>query len=243
MTLHINGAAQGGGGTVAAADITDAGATGVALVQADDVGDLATAFDDDDAMSGTGWSANTPSGSATATWGSSKLACVCPVGSAASCGSSKAAYLASGQWYDLAARIRVIAGDGSSATRVGFAVGPSASSNVSINLWTSGTVECGYFNGATYTAFAFPAGTSSGDRTGGELWLRISRTPTGVAFAWGVGSAGARPTTWTVIHVATSAVALLHSGGKRLELFALTTGSLQFETDFLAVEFALPGGF
>ena len=251
------------GGASALSDLSDIGAMGEPIAQSDNITEVVTALGGasamrtaidaaqvgaapsvtEDAMSGSGWVANTTSGGASATWGSSKLACVCPLGSAASCGSSKAAYLASGEWYDVAARLQVIAGNGSSATRVGLGVGTSASSNVSIDLWTSGTVECGHYDGSTFTALAFPAATSSGERTGGELWLRISRTPTSVAFSWGVGTGGALPTAWNVIHVSTNATVLLRSGGKRLELFAHTTGSIQFEVDVLDLHSALPGGF
>lgn len=243
----------GGASSVAAADITDATATGQALLTAISAAAARTAISAaqdgappsvaSDNMSGTGFVALTTSGGAAATWGSSKLACVCPLGSAASCGSYKAGYTASAEWYDLAVRFQVLTGDGSTLTRAGFSIGGSASSNVSINFWNNGTVEAGHFDGATFTSLVSTAGPDSGQRTGGQLWLRVTRTPTTVAFSWGVGSGDALPTSWTTVHVSTNATVLLRAGGKRLELFALTTSSLAFSVDILAVSTALPGGF
>ena len=243
------------GGATALADLSDIGTMGEPIAQADDLSEVLTAMGGAsalrtailgpfaDGMAGTGWTALSASGGASATWGSSKFACVCPLGSAASCGSYKTGYTASAEWYDVAIRAQVLSADGSTLTRAGFSIGGSSSSNVSINFWNNGTVECGHYDGSTFTSLTSTAGPDSGQRTGGQLWIRITRTPTSVAFSWGVGSAGALPTSWTTVHVSTNATVLLRSGGSRLELFALTTSSLAFSVDILAVKTALPGGF
>ena len=257
------GSGGGGGGASALGDLSDIGTMGEPVAQADDLTEVVTALGGasavrtaisaaqdgaapsvtSDAMTGSGWTALSASGGASATWGSSKFACVCPLGSAASCGSYKTGYTASAEWYDVAIRAQVLSADGSTLTRAGFSIGGSSSSNVSINFWNNGTVECGHYDGSTFTSLTSTAGPDSGQRTGGQLWIRITRTPTSVAFSWGVGSAGALPTSWTTVHVSTNATVLLRSGGSRLELFALTTSSLAFSVDILAVKTALPGGF
>ena len=233
--------------TAAAADeiplSTGAGTTytarTIAAVRALMLGPFATT------MTSSGWSSLSATGSAVASWltGPNRLNLSCPSGSAASCGVYRAGFVVSTEWVDVAVRFQVLAGDGASSTRTGFSIGVSSTSNVSINFWNNSNVECGHFDGATFTSLATAAGPDSGQRTGGNLWLRITRTPTGVSFAWGVGSGGALPTSWTVVHTSVLAVVLLRAGGSHFEMFALTLTSQTHEVDALAVQTALPGGF
>lgn len=232
-----------GAGAVAAADITDAGAVGVQLVQAADLAALAAAYRASDGMAGTGWTALTASGSATATWGASKLTLTCPLGSAASCGVERAAYLPRGEWYDLAIRVDVVAGDTSNLGRLVLTAGQSSSANVSVILWPDGTIEWGSYGSGSFSSLGTTAGPNSGQRTGGELWLRLTHTPVGIAFAWGVGSAGALPTSWTIVGISAAANVLGRAGGTYVQIVGLTTSSLAFTADVLAILAALPGGF
>ncbi len=198
-----------------------------------------------DDLSGDGWTANSATGSAVASWetGPARLRLTCPLGSAASCAVHQSGYVASPVWGDLAIRVQIITGDTVTTGRIGFTVGQSTNANVSINLWPNGNIEAGYYNAPTFTSLVVTAGPDSGQRTGGELWLKIGRTPGSVAFAWGIGSGGALPTTWTTVGVSTSNAALLCASGRYVEVFGLTTTSVAVTADVLAIEQGLPGAF
>lgn len=242
MTLRVNGQGSGAA-TVAAADITDAGAVGVDVVQADTLAAFAAILIASDPMAGTDWDDLAISGGASAAWGASKLTLTCPSGSAASCGVEQAGYLPSGESYDVAARVDVTAGDASSLTRLVLTAGQSASANASVILWSDGTVEWGHYGSGSFTSLGTTAGPDSGQRTGGQLWVRLTRTPVGIAFAWGVGSAGALPTEWTTVGISTAANVLARAGGRYVQIGGLTTSSLAFTVEVLAILAALPGGF
>ena len=253
MGLLINGVGAGTTATVAAADITDATATGQALMTAANAAAARTAIDaaedgappsvTSDAMAGTGFVALTTSGSATFAWSGGKGTGTCPLGSAASCGVEASSYLPRGEWYDLAIRVDVVTGDASSLTRLVLTAGQSSAANVSTILWTNGTIEWGSYGSGSFSSLGTTAGPDSGQRTGGELWLRLTRTPTGVAFSWGVGSAGALPTTWTTVGVSSAANVLARAGGTYVSIAVLTTSSFAFTADILAIKSSLPGGF
>jgi hypothetical protein len=243
------------GGATALADLSDIGTMGEPIAQADNLSEVLTAMGGAsalraqllgpfaDVMTGSGWSSLTTSGGASASWGSSKLTLDCPLGSAASCGVEKSSYLPSAESYDIAMRVDVTAGDASTLTRLVLTVGQSSSANVSTILWSSGTVEWGSYGSGSFTSLGSTSGPNSGQRTGGQLWLRVTRTPTGVAFSWGVGSGGALPTSWTTVGTSSSATVLDRASGKYIQIVGLTTSSLAFTTEVLAIQSALPGGF
>ena len=245
----------GGASSVAAADITDSTATGRALVTAANAAAARTAISAaqdgapptvlSDALDGDGWDSNSATGSAVASWETSpaRLSLTCPLGSAASCGVHAEGYVDSPVWGDLAIRIDVVVGDGSSAGRIGFAVGQSPTANVSINLWPNSNVECGHYGSGSFTSLATVAGPDSGQRTGGQLWLKISRTPGAVSFAWGVGSGGELPEQWTTTAISTSTTVLDRASGTYVEIFGLTTVSAAVTADVLDVKQGLPGAF
>jgi len=261
----------GGGGTsaapaVAVGDLTDIGDVGDDVARADNVAAVVTALGGaaavrgainaaqvgarpsalTDALDGSGWDSNSATGSAVASWETApaRLRLTCPaLGSAASCGVHAEGYVDSPVWGDLAIRVRVVVGDGSSAGRIGFAIGRSAAANVSINLWPSSNVECGHYGSGSFSSLATVAGPDSGQRTGGQLWLKISRTPTGVAFAWGVGSGGELPEQWTTTAISTSTTVLDRASGTYVEIFGLTTVSAAVTADVLDVKQGLPGAF
>ena len=253
--IRPGGGGGGGGGASALGDLSDIGAMGEPIAQADNLTEVVTAlggaaslralllgpYDDD--MTGTGWSALATSGSATFVWSGGKGTGTCPLGSAASCGVEASGYLDRGEWYDLAIRVDVVTGDTSAATRLVLTAGQSSAANVSTILWANGTIEWGHYGSGSFTSLGTTAGPDSGQRTGGQLWLRITRTPTGVAFAWGVGSASVRPTTWTTVGVSTAANVLARAGGTYAQIKVLTTSSVAFVADILAITRSLPGGF
>lgn len=198
-----------------------------------------------DDLSGDGWTANSATGSAVASWETSpaRLRLTCPLGSAASCGVHAENYVDSVAWGDLAIRVQVITGDGSSAGRIGFTVGQSTNANVSVNLWPNSNIECGSYAAPTFYSLAVVAGPDSGQRTGGELWLKIGRAPGAVSFAWGVGTGGELPEQWTTVATSTDAAVLTRGSGRYVEVFGLTTTSAAVTADVLAIEQGLPGAF
>lgn len=198
-----------------------------------------------DDLSGDGWTANSATGSGVASWETSpaRLRFTCPLGSAASCGVHQSDYVASPVWGDLAIRVQVVVGDGSLYGRIGFTVGQSSTANVSINLWPNGNIEAGSYAAPTFYSLATVAGPDSGQRTGGELWLKIGRAPGSVGFAWGIGSAGALPTTWASVAASSDAAVLSRGGGRYVEVFGLTTTSVAVTADVLDIQQGLPGAF
>lgn len=246
----------GGASSVASTDITDATATGRDVLTAANAAAARTAISAaqdgapptvlSDTLDGTGWTANTATGSAVASWETSpaRLRLTCPAsGSAASCGVHAENYVDSVAWGDLAIRLDVVVGDTLTTGRVGVVVGASSAANVSVNLWPNGNVECGHYGSGSFTSLATTAGPDSGQRTGGQLWLKIGRTPTSVAFAWGVGSGGEIPEQWTTTAISTNTTVVSRASGTYVEVFGLTTASAAVTVDVLAIEQGAPGAF
>jgi hypothetical protein len=199
-----------------------------------------------DAMTGTGWDSNTATGSGVASWETSpaRLRLTCPAsGSAASCGVHAEGYVDSPVWGDLAIRLDVVVGDTLVTGRAGVVVGASSAANVSVNLWPNGNVECGHYGSGSFTSLATTAGPDSGQRTGGQLWLKIGRTPTSVAFAWGVGSGGDLPEQWTTTAISTNTTVVSRASGTYVEVFGLTTASSAVTVDVLDIKQGPPGAF
>lgn len=198
-----------------------------------------------DDLSGDGWTANTATGSGVASWETSpaRLRLTCPSGSAAACGVHASGYTDSGGWGDLAIRVQVLTGDGSSVGRVGVVVGRAQTDTVSVMLWPNGNIECGSYTSPTFYSLAIVAGPDSGQRTGGELWLKIGRAPGAVSFAWGVGTGGELPELWTTVAASSDAAVLTRASGGYVEVFGLTTTSAAVTADVLDIQQGLPGAF
>lgn len=200
-----------------------------------------------DGMTGTGWSNLTPSGGASATWatGPARLFLDCPSGTTGSCGVERAGYLPSPEWSEFAIRLQVLSGDASSNTRVGFNVGKDANNTANFTLWTNGNVEPAYVSGGSYTSLTTtaPSAIDSTARTGGNLWFKVSHTPAALVWSYGIGTAGAQPTSWVPIYQTTNATALAVASGTFVQVYSLTIGSIDFDVDVLAIKSALPGGF
>jgi hypothetical protein len=208
-----------------------------------------------DAMDGSGFDDLAASGGGDASWGSSKLTLNCGAGSASSCGVEATGYLDSGEWWEIAICLDVVSGDNNINTRTGFAAGQNDENHVTISLWTTGTIEVGYVSAGVFQSVTFGSvgAIDPTARQGGQLWLRIARTPTGVSWWWGIGSGGAMPTQWhyyySLAEVAAAGyaarvlAAMTASGGRYLQINALTLAAVDLDIDVLAIKSGLPGAF
>ena len=114
-------------------------------------------------------------------------------------------------------RVAVTTGDvaAGAAGSLVFKVGLDASNFIQAQIKSNGDIETYVVNATAYTLLTSTAvsGITTGQRTGGQLWYRWSRTPVGVTLLWGIGVAGALPTVWTVWRsYATSLVAQATQG-------------------------------
>jgi hypothetical protein len=162
-----------------------------------------------DPLSGTGWT-TTPESGVTVTWSAGTALTL-----AADAGTTGLAFVtrdatplgASSTSWEIAVRLDVTAGDGMGAPRGFFLMGFYVdASNYSLSTLRSDR-NVGMFTnvaGST-TNVGETTGPSSGDLTGGQFWLRHSRTQNGQFIAWwGVGVGGALPTTWRQLYTATN---------------------------------------
>ena len=226
MRVSYNGVEQGGGGGSVTAAAMEA-----ALADPDDAGDFAATVDRRfvDPMAGTGWSSTTPAGGAAATWGAGKLTIVVPPSTAggAAVERSSGVIPADAPEWDLLARLDVVAGDNSSATRIALSAGADNANCVLVQLWTNGTVELGKVVGGVYTGLGYggASGLDSGVRTGGQLWMRLSRRLGGVFASWAPGSGGAVPNAWRTPQRNADDDAVRVAGGAYVRLSAATTNT------------------
>lgn len=153
-------------------------------------------------MTGTGWSTIAP-GDVTATWTGSVLEFRQPVGSTTQADVIRNVSPINPQslTWDLAVRLQVdpLAPGGSPRSQFGAGFRLNTNNRVLVSLISNG--EVGSFSqiGGFITNHGFAAGPDLSQRTGGQLWLRLSRLDTGDEFTvwWGVGVAGALPDYWT----------------------------------------------
>jgi hypothetical protein len=248
----------GGGASLPVADPADllSGATASRLVGTDVSGDgtLLTAAQAKallypvtaDPMTGSGWTTAADAG-CTAAWAASTLTLHADAGvTTSSTGSERSGLIPASEEYDIAARLDFVAGSGGGVpANVSLWAGRDSSNAVLVQAYADGNVGAGGFVGGSYFNLASRfAATSSGDRTGGDLWLRISRSRTGIAMYWGVGAGGAVPTSWSCIY-ASSAVsgaapspgALTSSQGTyaRLDLYADASFGAALTVDVTAI--------
>jgi hypothetical protein len=156
-------------------------------------------------MTGTGWTTLAGSGTHTETWDGSELAMTVDVSGAGSGAVRHTTLLPSPLSWSLAARVAIVTGNGGSQRQAYIAAGVDATNNVALALFGDGTLIASSTVGGSYGAHATVSTTvPSGDRTGGQLWLLIEKYGGTLTYAWGIGSAGARPTAWTIIHINTT---------------------------------------
>jgi hypothetical protein len=179
-----------------------------------------------DAMAGAGWTTGAAGGGATAAWTAGTLVLTAPTGAVADIQVSNPSVAPSADSYDMYLRVAVTTGDGVAGSngRLVWSVGLDANNRVQVDFRSDGNAESYVYNGgaATLLTAAAATGISAGQRTGGQLWYRISRTPVGVSILWGVGSAGALPTVWTVWNAYATSLVARASQGTRTSLSIYT---------------------
>jgi hypothetical protein len=146
------------------------------------------------------WTAGTATGGASVAQGSSpsRLSFAVPASAAGAQSVTRTDLLPGPSTWDVAVRVQVLTGDGSAQTRVRLVAGVGASDNVTLEIDTDGNAISYRVASASPTDIGTTTGPTSGQRTGGQLWLRIRGSDAGYRTLWGVGSAGALPTSWTV---------------------------------------------
>lgn len=209
-------------------------------------------------MSGTGWATATPSGGALASWLTSpaRLVLNCDPGAAGSCGVYADGYLDSGDYYDVAIRLRILGGDNSNQTRVILSVGQDASNVVNLAFFTDGSIEVGVVVGGSYTYWNVTntiAALGAGVRAGGQLWFRVHRSPGMLEWSYGIGTSDARPTSWVPVysHVermvagqyAQARAGLTASNGRHVGIYAVTLAGVALSVRVDDIVTGLPGAF
>lgn len=217
----------GGGGASTLAALSDIGTMGLPVAQADNLTEVLAALGGasavrttvqaagrtTDAMDGTGWTSLTPASGATTTWAAGVLTLAIPASTTVSgaSGVHRADALADPDSYDLLYRVDVVTGDGTAAPDTGniySLVGRDVGNCFIVAMNADGSLSIGRSSGGSWAgAYVTPAANTitSGQRTGGQLWFRVSRRPGVVVAASGVGSADAVPTTWTTLYAGTGA--------------------------------------
>ncbi len=154
-----------------------------------------------DPMTGSAWTSSGAAGGATAVWSGGALVLTTQNGVAGEILVTNPTVQPTGDNFDVYCRVAVTTGDvaaGADGAFI-FRVGLDADNFVRAQIRSNGDIETYTVNGGGYTLLTAWAvsGITSGQRTGGQLWYRWSRTPVGVTFLWGVGVADALPTSWT----------------------------------------------
>ena len=170
-----------------------------------------------DGMAGSGWTTSGAAGGATAAWTAGTLVLTVQTAAAGEVVVSNPSVAPTGDTYDVYLRAAVTTGDAAAGAdgSIAFKVGLDASNFVQAQIKSNGDIETYVVNATAYTLLTASAvsGITSGQRIGGQLWYRWSRTPVGATLRWGEGVAGALPTTWTVWRsYATSLVAQATQG-------------------------------
>lgn len=155
-------------------------------------------------MTGTGWT-TIPEAGVTAAWGGGALTLSADAGTStfASANSDTSRLGASASQWDICTRVDVTAGDGAVAAQFQVGFWSSPTSYAVISYRTDNRVIHLFMNGAGgFANYGAVSGPSSGEATGGQLWLRVTRfADATIAAWWGVGVGGALPTAWTRTHL------------------------------------------
>lgn len=172
----------------------------------------------------TAWTEGTATGGASVAQGSSpsRLTFTVPASTAGAQSVTRTDLLPGPEQWDVAIRLNVVAGDGSAQTRVRLVAGASASNNVTLEIDTNGSAISYRVASGSATDISTTTGPTSGDRTGGQLWLRIRGGDAGYRTLWGVGSGGDLPTTWTVAQSRSSDAASAVTWGVRCQVLVGT---------------------
>lgn len=175
-----------------------------------------------DPLTGTGWTESVAGGTTIAWTAGTRARFSIPASTTGSGEINSSVFILTQESWDIAVRVQITTGDGSNATRIALIAGVDTNNSINLAMWGDGTIELGRVEGGSYLAAGFSAGPSSGQRTGGQLWLRLSNTGGVVRAMWGVGSAGAPPTSWTVQYSYADTVATKLSLGTFVRFTAFT---------------------
>ena len=157
-----------------------------------------------DPMTGAAWTDNAPAGTSV-TWAGGVLTTNINAGTTGGPSTLNASGNTSPEWWDVMARVAVTSSDGDASGNFGLWAGRDATNNVTWILYADGSFKIDQLSGGGYSDLLARTAANTITppvRTGGQLWLRLSRSPVGLAASWGVGVAGAAPTAWTTVYVA-----------------------------------------
>lgn len=176
-----------------------------------------------DPFTGSGWTEGTGGAGSSIAWTSgSKVRVSIPPSTTGYGEIINSSFLLTQDSWDIAIRLQVITGDTSSQTRIVVVAGRDASNAVQIGLWGNGNIELGRVEGGSYSSAGWSAGPDASQRTGGQLWLRLSCSGGLIRAMWGVGSSGNVPTSWTIQYSYVDTTASSLSFGTYLKIVPLT---------------------
>lgn len=150
----------------------------------------------------TAWTAGSATGGAAVSQqtGPSRMRFTVPSSAAGAQSVSRTDLIPDPNGWDVSARVQVIVGDGSASTRARLSVGTDASNCAVVEVDTAGAVIAyRVTSGSSAQVTTLSGVVTSGQLTGGQLWLRLCGSLSGFRAFWGVGSAGALPTSWSVV--------------------------------------------
>lgn len=167
---------------------------------------------------GTGWTQETPSSGTSTTWSGGTLTVSIPSGVAAGFAAGAARSDADTGAIDVAIRARITAGNsGALQSNISLRIGTDSNNHALISCDTQGNVVTGRVVGGAWTQHAVAGvSPSAGERSGGQMWLRLRRDEDGVSASWGLGNSGARPTTWVTFGAEAAAVAAAAGAWRRI---------------------------
>ena len=213
MTIRVNGVDIGGGGgggaslpaTPAAALLDVASPSTFVVLDPAGVGTSITPADASsalagqviDPLSGSGWTDIAPTGGASIVWtaGTSARLSV-PAATVGSVGAYSSLLPRADAW-TYAARVQAVGSVGSGGGYFEIRAGVDATANyVVLRINSVGALVFARYLGGTSYSWNHN-GPSTAQMQAGQLWLRLSFLIGIVVPAWGIGSGGAPPSTWT----------------------------------------------
>lgn len=251
MNVYIDGVLQGGGGGSlpdtpvavlldASAPDTFVGLDGTGAGQALTPSGARTGLSMPARLTGqvtlSAWTQGSSTGGAAVTQGTgpSRLSFTVPATTAGGQTISRIDLIPDEDTYDVAMRVQVVTGNGAASVRIALGVGVDLNNRIVVEMDTAGMVEALRVVGGSIEAVTtVPGSISSGQLTGGQLWLR-ARVEIGAYRAyWGVGTGGEPPTSWTVIQTRNDANAAVVSLGAYASVLV---GTLDTSVAALAVD-------
>jgi hypothetical protein len=210
--VSLNGVPQGGSASVAAGDITDAGAVGEAIVQAETAAEASAALVPSarTAVADTGWT-DVVTGTASAAHASGVHTLSVNASGVVLAHRAASGVVAEAPELELVGRILVTSGAPGSTWWTVLSLGNSADTNAAIaQVKETGQVQLWTVVAAGATNHFTSAGSIS--LTSGEDWVRLVVRPAYVAAYYGTGSGSTPPMSWTFVGAVTTPPALVGGG-------------------------------